>query len=167
MKVVGMNWLRRGWAPALVLLLACSGEAVIDEGGGGGSGGSTTTTATSTSSGTTTTTTTATSSSSSGGGCDALTVAYEDALMAARACNACIDGPDPCQYLSGPPLADPCGCPVSVNSFNPDLVQTALATYNQWVDAGCGPYPCGQPCAISSNPTCESMGGSCDGQCGL
>jgi hypothetical protein len=168
-----VKWLRRGWLPALGMVVACSGEAVVDD-GGGGSGGTTPTT-TSTSSGTTSTTsgttssttsgTTSTSTSSGSGGCGPLTAEYEETLAVARACNACSDGPDPCEYLSGPQLTDPCGCPVSVNATDPDAVQAALTAYQQWVDAGCGPYPCGQPCAISNDPTCQSTGGSCDGQC--
>jgi hypothetical protein len=166
---------RAAWAAA-VILVGCGGKAVVDPGqGGGGSGGTTTTptSSSSSSSGSSSSGSGGSSSSSSsgtGGGptdCATLYATFDAALQQAMACNSCDNGPDPCDYLSGPKLTDQCGCPVAVNMGNAAAVSTALETYAAWVNAGCGPMECGQPCGISADPTCSEAGPNCQGSCGM
>ena len=147
-----------------LLLAACGGTTIIDGSGGtdgqGGAGAATT------SSSQATTSTSATTSGAGGAPADCMTLTDEltIALEAATACDACTDGPDPCEYLSGPQLTDVCGCPVAVNATQMDAVAKALEIYGIWVDQGCGPFECGQPCAVSDDPTCQAAAG-CNGTC--
>lgn len=125
---------------------------VLDAAGGaGGTASSTGTTSSKGSTGTITTSTTATGTRPLT--CDELYASYSAALQVAMSCDICDDGPDPCgrtnQYV-----ADPCGCPAPVNVQTPDALAAAVAAYVAWTDSGCGPYECGQPCVISSEPRC-------------
>jgi len=138
-----MTWWRCGWLALLVVALACGGEAVIDQGAGGA----------------------ATTSSSGSGACDALALALEDALTAARSCDSCSAGPDPCATFSGLPVSDACGCPVSLNFEDASALEAVVDAYYSWADAPCAPRDCDVPCAISNHPTCVPAGGGCDGEC--
>lgn len=96
--------------------------------------------------------------------CDDLTQTLTSLLADLAKCDACDDGPNPCAYTSGVQLTDVCGCPVAINVTNSDLVQEALARYEEWRDTGCGPLDCDTPCAVSSDPQCYSVG-NCSGTC--
>jgi hypothetical protein len=151
-----------------MLAAACGGTTIIDAGSGGAGGGSTSTGASGTTSTTSTTSsgTTSTNSTTTGpGDCGTLGAAMLDALDGAMRCDSCSDGPDPCDYLSGQQLTDQCGCPMPVNLNSPDAVKAALDAYQAWTGAGCGPLDCGQPCAVSSDPTCQQAGPGCTGSC--
>jgi hypothetical protein len=147
----------------LVALGGCGGKAVID-GGQGGDGGSGTTTT-----GASMTSTTSTTGVGPGGGvepgCEQLTADLIEALNQVAACDSCSDGPDPCEYLSGLELTDTCGCPVPVNASPASPLSAALSAYQAWKAAGCGPFDCGQPCAVSDDPTCQANGPGCAGIC--
>ncbi len=150
-------------AGAGLLGVACSGKAVVDEPSDGGSSSSSSSSSTSSSgsTGSTTGSTTGTSSPD----CAALTQELQQLTALATACDSCVDEPE-CAYLSGQQLTDGCGCPIPVNQDNSSAVQAAVAAYSAWTAAGCGPSPCGPPCAVSNNPSCN--GGpdpSCNGVC--
>jgi hypothetical protein len=148
-----------------MFVLGCGGTAVIDAGAGGtgGAGGtaSTSSSGSSTSSSGTTT--------GVGGGtpdCTQLGNSLDEAIAAATACDPCIDIPDPCTYPADQTLTDACGCPIPINGLNEATRQNALSVYQQWAAAGCGPFECGTPCAVSTNPTCQPTGPGCVGVCG-
>lgn len=100
--------------------------------------------------------------STPGSDCDALASAYEAALTAAAACNAC--GGDGCS--AGPVYPTTHGCNVVLNFDNHDLIDTAKLAYWAWRDAGCvadqGTCAAGSPgpssCAASAPSSCA---GSC------
>ena len=126
----------------LVALGGCGGKAVIDGPDGFGGGG-----------GTTTTTTAVT--------CDGLFQVYDAALADAVSCNPFVNMMQ-CDGTAS--VHDPCGCPVLANETNPTAVQAAVAAYDAWVAASCGPYLCGAPCQTLSPGFCSGTGPS-DGVC--
>ena len=145
----------------VLLGVGCGGTAVID-----GAGGGATTSPTSTSSATVTSSTTSSTTVTSTGPltCDELFADYSATLERATYCDTCDDGPDPCGHTAQY-VADSCGCPVAVNVQAPQALADAVAAYLAWTDAGCGPYDCGTPCVISSEPSCAPSGTGCDGMC--
>jgi len=148
-----------------IVVVACSGTAVVDGGSGGGTTSNGNNTSGNTTSGNTTSGTTSGTTSTGPADCTALTMALTDALSEAMRCDSCSDGPDPCEYLSGQQLTDACGCPVPVNSTSPDAVSKAVSIYQDWLNAMCGPLECGQPCGISNDPRCTGGSGTCEGVC--
>ena len=159
------------WMMGLAVVAACGGKAIVDPPlGSGGAGSSTNNTVGTSSSANQTSATSAVNTtisvgtSSSGGGCNQLEQELRQALADATSCDACDPGPNPCGYLSGVQLTDPCGCPVPVNGGDSDAVQNAVAVYNDFVAGGCL-LDCGAPCAVSSNPTCQVTGNACGGTC--
>jgi hypothetical protein len=101
----------------------------------------------------------------SAGSCDELFQLYELALAEATRCaESCAELPAPCAYLSGVQLTDECGCPIPVVSGS-EAVAKAVEAYNAWTVAGCGPYPCGPPCAVSESPACLQNDSDCVGIC--
>jgi hypothetical protein len=155
--------------PALMIaaLSACGGKAVLDHGSGGHSAASTDTSdaSSSTTSATGTTGPGPNGATTTGSDCGSLETVLIEALDEAMSCNSCIDGPDPCSYLSGQQLTDLCGCPVAVDATDPDATAAALDAYQAWTSAGCGPLDCDQPCAVSNDPRCTPLGAGCGGLC--
>jgi hypothetical protein len=78
------------------------------------------------------------------------------ALDAARACSSAADG----QCSADVTVPDACGCAVPVNPTSPDGVEQAQATYDAWVNAGCGPA-CAAPCILGTAATCSVESASC------
>lgn len=143
---------------------ACGGTAVVESGAGGAGGaGATTNASTNAATSGTGTSSGVTGSTGSGVSCESLSKAYFGALAAAQECNACVDF-DPC--IGGPTFPDQCGCPVPVNGQANDLIDEVKNLEAQWTNAGCGPFECGQPCAISPSAFCTPNGGTdCTGTC--
>lgn len=145
---------------------ACGGTAVVDTPGSGGAGGK---------GGAGATTTTASSSTSAsgvagGGGsggaaadpCPALLASFEQALAAARACDPFINM---IQCTGDAVVLDQCGCKLVANEHKPEAVAAALAAFDAWVNAGCGPYDC-MDCPPWGMPACivgpDGQTGVCD-----
>jgi hypothetical protein len=132
----------------LVVLAAaapgCGGMVVFEEEGAGGSGAGGTTTGPAGSSGQTggkSTAVTATAvTTGTGGTCEGLLAAMEAANEKARFCSNL----KPVIQCNGSViLLDTCGCPTIIaNENNVGDYQAAQQAYNDWVSAGCGPYPC-------------------------
>ena len=73
-------------------------------------------------------------------------------------CDPEIDVP---QCTGASTVPDWCGCPVLVNDYYEDTVIAAQNAYDAWVEAGCGPQPCGAACAIGSDGVCGEEYGTC------
>ena len=140
--------LRSTFAAGVGALLAACGGKVIFDGSPGAGGAASSTTASST-------------TASSGMDCSALGAAYQAALTAATACNACVDT----QQCFGPQLPDLCQCPITMNTpSGPATVaaQNALAAFQA---AGCPFHQCGSDCP-NSGPNCATdFTGQCDSIC--
>lgn len=134
---------------ALLLLTAaapaCGAKVVFEQddgsGGSGGAGTATSVTATSASTGVTNSAVSATAvTTGTGGTCEALLSAMEAANEKARFCSNF----NPVIQCDGSViLLDTCGCPTIIaNENNVGEYQAAQLAYADWVNAGCGPYPC-------------------------
>jgi hypothetical protein len=119
----------------LLLALACGGEAVVDDVAAGGSGtGAGTGTGTGAGTGTGTGT-----GSGTGPTCDTLEQDLAFWMAAAMACDPYINT---IQCDGSMLIFDTCGCPVVANELNEDAAKAAIAAYEAWAGAGCGPYDC-------------------------
>jgi hypothetical protein len=131
------------------LLVACSGDVIVDATGasggsggsasGGGTGGDTATT--SASSVSTTSATAATTSTSTGGAadCNALQEDVVSKVAAAQACDPAISS---LQCSGAVTALDLCGCTVAANEKTPEAAKLAVSAFDSWVKAGCGPISC-------------------------
>ncbi len=150
-----MHPLRLSLVFTVVALTACGGNVVFVEDGSGG-GGSTTDSVT-TSVGTT-------SSVGTGSSCDLLAAQLDDAVRASVSCDPTISST---QCDGTAVLNDTCACPsILANERNPELYQSALAAYDAWVGAGCGPLDCGAACFPASAGFCQP-GPDGTGTCGV
>jgi hypothetical protein len=149
---------------------SCGGKAVIDTAAGGSDGsgaGATTTTVGQVGPGPITATAVGVGTSGAGGAfnCGDLTAALEDIIRTLSECDTCDPGPDECGYPPGMELTDSCGCPVAVNINAEEALDDALEIYRQWLEMGCGPLDCQEPCAVTSDPQCTANGPTCAGTC--
>lgn len=140
---------------AASLVAACGGKVTWVEGGSeGGAPGSSSNA--STSHGATT------SASTGGSNCANLLDSMNVAAAAAQACNPTVSSP---QCDGTAVVKDACGCPsLLLNEKQPDKVKAALAAYDAWVNAGCGPLGCGQACFPAVSGFCSPLnagGGVC------
>jgi hypothetical protein len=94
--------------------------------------------------------------------CDDLTKELEFWIGEATRCDACDDGPDPCEYGEDE-VTDVCGCPVPLNATI-NAASEAITAHRNWLEAGCGPFDCQIPCGVSLDPICLSNG-NCQGTC--
>ena len=157
----------------IAMAISCGGKAVIDPGGGGSSGSG--------ASGSGASGSGANGSGASGnvtvgpgsGGstssvvpptCDQLVANLQAALADAQACDACDDGPDPCDYFSGIELTDSCGCPAAINFTNMEAVENAVEAFNAWASQ-CEILDCQVPCGVTQDPTCTQSAPGCVGTC--
>ncbi len=154
----------------LLIVSACGGKAVIDPGGVGGTTGSNSSSSNSgTSNGGTLATTTISVSAGPGGGstldCNDLVFELEEAIRLAAMCDTCDDGPDECEYtVQGVELTDACGCPAALNATASDAVARAIQVFEAFEEQNCQ-LDCQTPCAVTSDPTCQSLDPSCNGTC--
>lgn len=163
-------------AMAATVALSCGGKAVLDA--GQGEGGSTSDGSGSGASGTSNGMPAGPGSGPGSGpgngstasgpmpSCAELGEELRAAIVEAQACDTCDDGPDPCNYFSGIELTDDCGCPAPLNFNNEPAVEAAVDAFNTW-DAQCEVLPCGEPCGVASDPTCNANGPGCSGTCAL
>jgi hypothetical protein len=117
-------------------------ETCAGSGGSGGTSGSGGTTSTGGTGGT----------GGTGAECDVLNAERQEALNDAVSCNPEIDVP---QCTGARTVPDQCGCPTLVNDYDDEAVSAAQEAYNVWVEAGCGPYPCGAACFYGEQGDCN------------
>src|SRR5262249_21603152 len=91
-----------------------------------------------------------------GTSCDVLLGEMEATIEEARYCG----GVAPDAMCDGRViLFDTCGCPTFIaNENNVEAFQKAQKAYSQWVDAGCGPYPCEVCVPVSGPGACVLQG---------
>jgi hypothetical protein len=58
-------------------------------------------------------------------------------------------------------VPDSCGCPVVLNETQDAKVKAAQSGYDAWVQAGCGPFPCGKACFAGTTGICDPSNGTC------
>ncbi|HTJ82166.1 MAG TPA: hypothetical protein VL400_10610 [Polyangiaceae bacterium] len=142
------------FAVTLSVLAACGGNVVFVADGDTGSGGGGSTTSVTTDS--------STSSVMTGSSCDVLLADLEDAQRAATTCDPLLSTP---QCDGTAILDDTCACPsVLANEKQPDLVASAQAAYDAWVNQGCGPFECGAACFPAGPGFCQPQ---FDGKTGI
>jgi hypothetical protein len=143
-----MIWLHHPLSRAALLpvaiasmLVACSGEVVVDAGGtsGGGDGGAASTSSVGTGSSGSSGSGGTGSTGSGIGGCEGLEANLAGKVAAAQACNPVLAVPQCSGVVT---TLDFCGCTVVANDTSSMAAQIATKAFNEWVGAGCGPFDC-------------------------